>query len=567
MTARADTSAAACRNAAGAAFSQGQVAQGVSLLRDGIARWPDDAAFQNSAGNLLMKAGDPAAALAAFGRAVMLVPASLEYALNEAIAANAAGKPRRALEGLARHEAAGRSSAPYCSTRALAARSIGDKTQAALWYDRALALDPKRPKALHGRARVALERGESDALARFDAALAVNSGDADLWLGRAQALDEAGRPHEARDLMRQIVAQAPHWLEGLRFLAQLRLAAGESDYADHYAGACARVPQDPNLPTAYAGLLAANRDNAAAADVAAEAARRFDNTDHFAMLEAVYAGAAGETARAAALLKRLDMTAPDRALHLARHHLRTGDPTQAETILAPLTESKTDQVEAWALRGLVWRLLDDPRAAWLHEQDGLVRQMPLYDADEVLPAAIAKLHALHDRAAFPLGQSLRGGTQTRGLLFDRTAPEFAALRAAILATIEDYRAALPAADPTHPLLRHRDAPLDLAGSWSVRLSGGSDHHAAHIHPQGLLSSALYCERPDATRDSEKREGWLELGRPPPDLDLALEPVTAFPPTPGTLALFPSTLYHGTRPFADGGRLTVAFDVVRRHNAA
>ncbi|MGB3753800.1 MAG: putative 2OG-Fe(II) oxygenase [Parerythrobacter sp.] len=567
MTVRADSSPAACRNAAVAALNKAQVAHAARLLRDGMARWPDDATFQNSAGNLLLKAGDPAGATLAFGRAAGLVPASLEYALNEAIAANAAGEPHRALEVLARHEAAGQTSAPYCSTRALAARSIGDKTQAALWYDRALALDPKRPKALHGRARVALERGEDDALARFDAALAVNSGDGDLWLGRAQALDEAGCPQEARDLMQQIVAQAPHWLEGLRFLAQLRLAAGETDYADHYADACARVPQDPNLPTAYAGLLAANRDNAAAADVAAQAARRFGDTDHFTMLEAVYAGGAGETARAAALLERLDMTAPDRALHLARHYLRTGDPEHAETILAPLTEGETDQVEAWALRGLVWRLLDNPRAAWLHEQDGLVRQMPLHDASSVLPPAIARLHALHDRAAFPLGQSLRGGTQTRGLLFDRTEPEFMALRAAILATIEEYRAALPPADQAHPLLRHRDAPLGLAGSWSVRLSGGGDHHAAHIHPQGLLSSALYCERPDAARDTEKREGWLELGRPPPDLKLALEPVAAFPPTPGTLALFPSTLYHGTRPFTEGGRLTVAFDVARGHNAA
>jgi len=32
------------------------------------------------------------------------------------------------------------------------------------------------------------------------------------------------------------------------------------------------------------------------------------------------------------------------------------------------------------------------------------------------------------------------------------------------------------------------------------------------------------------------------------------------PERGKLALFPSTLYHGTRNFAEGERMTVAFDV-------
>jgi hypothetical protein len=33
------------------------------------------------------------------------------------------------------------------------------------------------------------------------------------------------------------------------------------------------------------------------------------------------------------------------------------------------------------------------------------------------------------------------------------------------------------------------------------------------------------------------------------------------PHVGRLALFPSTLFHGTRPFSAGERMTVAFDVV------
>ncbi|MDQ3144496.1 MAG: 2OG-Fe(II) oxygenase family protein [Pseudomonadota bacterium] len=41
--------------------------------------------------------------------------------------------------------------------------------------------------------------------------------------------------------------------------------------------------------------------------------------------------------------------------------------------------------------------------------------------------------------------------------------------------------------------------------------------------------------------------------------LELEPIAAIAPAPGTLVLFPSFLYHGTRPFPAGERLSVAFD--------
>ncbi|HYD23379.1 MAG TPA: putative 2OG-Fe(II) oxygenase [Croceibacterium sp.] len=34
------------------------------------------------------------------------------------------------------------------------------------------------------------------------------------------------------------------------------------------------------------------------------------------------------------------------------------------------------------------------------------------------------------------------------------------------------------------------------------------------------------------------------------------------PRPGRLVLFPSAMWHGTRPFPAGERLTVAFDVAR-----
>ena len=45
-----------------------------------------------------------------------------------------------------------------------------------------------------------------------------------------------------------------------------------------------------------------------------------------------------------------------------------------------------------------------------------------------------------------------------------------------------------------------------------------------------------------------------------ELGLDLPPIRLIEPKPGRLVLFPSTMWHGTVPFAAGERLTVAFDV-------
>ena len=187
------------------------------------------------------------------------------------------------------------------------------------------------------------------------------------------------------------------------------------------------------------------------------------------------------------------------------------------------------------------------------------------DAD-LLERARTRLWSLHDAAGMPLAQSLRGGSQTRGVLFHRPEPVLLELQQAILSTLQSYRNDLPKCDPKHPLLHARDTAWQLAGSWSVRLGSGGDRHAAHIHPAGLISSALYLSLPTAVEGAQ-REGWLEIGRPPADLGLELEPLVTIQPKQGHMALFPSTLYHGTTPFgagqSKGERLTVAFDVITK----
>jgi hypothetical protein len=52
-----------------------------------------------------------------------------------------------------------------------------------------------------------------------------------------------------------------------------------------------------------------------------------------------------------------------------------------------------------------------------------------------------------------------------------------------------------------------------------------------------------------------------LGEPHPELGVALPPLAVIAPKAGSVALFPAFLWHATRPFPAGERLSVAFDVV------
>ncbi|MEM1195866.1 MAG: tetratricopeptide repeat protein [Pseudomonadota bacterium] len=473
---------------------------------------------------------------------------------------------------------------PWLET-AIAARRNGDLAQAAQVLDRALTTASRHPIALRLRARVALERGEADALGRFDAALRAEPGNADLHLGKAQALDLAGDAKGARIVARQISEQAPGFIAALSFLSGLYLADGEADFTAPFAAAAEKAPQDPNILAGWIDALAGIERFAEAAAIAAGARACFPAEPHFALLEAMHAGAAGDWTRAEAIFEGLPTQSAPRWLAEARHRLRAGDAKPAEALVDRALERAPADIAAWALMGVIWRLSEDPRsqeqAHWLHEQAGLVQFVPLEAEPGVLERARARLEELHKTTATPLNQSVRGGSQTRGVLFQRPDPALSRLHEAIRATLETYRRKLPPADPAHPLLAQREAPWRLAGSWSVRLKGAGDHHAAHIHPAGLISSALYLALPPQTHgqgaddapSGDAQPGALELGRPPADLGLELAPIATLRPQEGYLALFPSTLYHGTlalseprsprdqRASASPARLTVAFDVI------
>ena len=434
-------------------------------------------------------------------------------------------------------------------------RDIGDAAASAAALDRALALNPADPTALAVRARIALERAEADALDLYAAALAASPGDPRLLLEQAEARVERGDSSAIADLARA-TERHPDWAEGQLALARMRWESlADERFDEGVRRLLAQQPRRLDLWTGLIDLLSSLDRFGPAAEAAHDARRALGDRAELMLREAVNAGRAGDVSRAERLLARLPADDPAVLVERARHSLRTGALDRARDLVDAALANPPSSISAWAVAELTWRSLNDPRSAWLSGQDGLITTVELGLDGETLGRITELLRSLHATGVQAAGQSVRDGTQTRWRLFDRPEPELALLKQAVEAAIANYVAGLPPADEGHPLLRHRDAALTITGSWSVRLTG-SGRHVSHIHPLGLIGSACYFVVPGGSG------GKLELGRPPADLQLDLQPLQVIQPRPGLLALFPSYIHHGTTPFPAGERMSVAFDVAR-----
>ncbi|HVI04829.1 MAG TPA: putative 2OG-Fe(II) oxygenase, partial [Sphingomicrobium sp.] len=242
-----------------------------------------------------------------------------------------------------------------------------------------------------------------------------------------------------------------------------------------------------------------------------------------------------------------------------RHLLRLGAIDEALPIIDRELASPRAP-EAWPYASIAWRLIGDDRHKWLEGDPGLVQ---IFDLENDLPKLDElgdTLRRLHVAKGEYVDQSVRGGTQTDGPLLCRIDPLIRKTRAAIVGSVTDYLARLAPIDALHPLLGpRRDRRIRFSGSWSVKLRGGG-RHSNHVHTQGWISSALYISLPKRDPNEIKEAGWFTIGEPQDELGINLPPQRKIEPAAGHLVLFPSWMWHGTIPFAQGERLTIAFDV-------
>jgi len=435
-------------------------------------------------------------------------------------------------------------------------RKLERHDQALRSLERAVQLAPTASNPAHAFARTLNEAG-LPSIEAFARALRLAPGTPEMILGLTGALVSEHRIDEAIAGLERSLSFTPHWTVGHATLSKLRWMQGERHgFTRSYDEVLARMPGNFELRREQIVALvhAEHWDDALKAIAAGRAA--VDAPDFFDANEATIYSEIGELQRADALFDRL-AELPDSTVQLrrVRHYLRSGRPAEAGATMDPWLAG--DQAFLfYPYASIAWRMTDDPRREWLEGDSRLVGVYDIADRLPPLDQLADKLRRLHTVRSEPLEQSLRGGTQTDGNLFLHVDPIIIQLREAIRSVVAEHVAQLPPRDERHPLLGpKRDGPIRFSGSWSVRLSGGG-YHANHVHPAGWISSALYVVLPPDLGEDDA--GFLTLGEP--QLNVPLGPTRMVEPKPGRLALFPSWMWHGTRPFGAGERMTVAFDV-------
>ncbi|WP_126173257.1 putative 2OG-Fe(II) oxygenase [Altericroceibacterium xinjiangense] len=481
--------------------------------------------------------------------------AALHAAAKEAVVHGAYEAVRDRLRPLL--SAVHRGDAGLWQLYALALRGLGESAEAAQAFRRAADLNPGDPLLTHSLARTTLEAGD-EAVALFDVAIARAPADASVRLGRAAAQLASGAGENARADLAALLLQTPGWLAGHAAYANLTamIAPGEDPLATIDA-AVARFPADRSLIDDAIALAMRAEDYTGALMRIARARERFGPDAALAAREAACLAETGSAAEALRVFGTVPVQSAGDVIWRVRTLLRVARPDEAAALLERRWPDGDRAL--WPYRALVWRLTADPRWHWLEGDERLIRT---YDIAGELgdPEELADcLRALHCNAGQQLDQSVRGGSQTDGNLLVRAEPPLRRLRTALLHAVGEYVAQLPPPVDGHPTLIADRGPLRIAGSWSVRLTDAG-LHVDHVHSHGWLSSAFYVALPEPDKDRDTPQaGWLAFGE---NRDLApdLPAFRLIEPRAGTLALFPSITWHGTRAFAQGERMTVAFDI-------
>jgi Flp pilus assembly protein TadD len=485
--------------------------------------------------------------------------ASDDEIFRRATAAWEAGKAEGALPEI---ERALRTSRDYrlWHIHGLILRQLERREEALPSLKRAVELNPNALKPAQAYAQTLYEAGLPSVDA-FGHALRLAPGDPEIVAGLAAAFVGAGDIDTAISGLEKIVGRSPLWIEGHTLLSRLRWMEGERDgFTRSFEEARRQYPQAAELWREQMTALMHAEQWEETLRVIADGRALLGDLPIFAAHEAVVHAERGQTEIADRLLAPFASSEdPPLQVRRVRHYLRSGRPELAGQIIEDWLQ-RPEAFMFYPYASIAWRLTDVPRWEWLEADESFVG---IYDIADQLPPldTLAKtLRQLHKASGQPLEQSLRGGTQTDGDIFMRIDPVMVQLREAIRATVARHVSKFPAPDERHPLLGVKHGPIKFSGSWSVWLRKAG-FHANHVHPLGWISSALYVALPPDLGVGDA--GYLTLGEPRSScFELDMPPFRTIEPKPGRLVLFPSYMWHGTRPFGEGERLTVAFDVAR-----
>ncbi|MEZ5893216.1 MAG: tetratricopeptide repeat protein [Parvularculaceae bacterium] len=548
----------------------GRIDEAAACYEAAAARHPQKQAVYANYGNALLAAGRFQAAAVAYDRATLHDPRFVRGWIGKAAALKASGDlggAEAALRAALNIEPANIAALNDLGA-VLSRRGEARKAEAMDAFNRTLALQPRFAASLINRGSLLREqRNFAQALADHRLAVECAPANADTHYQLANTLRLAGDFEEAKRAYAAALSRATHRADihkdYARFLWELGDAKGFLDPLKIAAASAPRAELYELLAElAYtAGLLSVSEEAARAA-----IARDENSSAAWRMLAKLKVQArdlsdAETQARRALAVGENNFD----AMHcLAEVLLLRGKFAEATALLAG--EAPLEHLQRHiGMRALAMRAAGDPAYRRFYDYDRFTAQLWVeppagYATVAAFNAALAEaIGELHRQQTQPIDQTLFGGTQSLGRLWDEPAPVFQSLKAMLLAAAARYVEALPD-DPGHPFLARKSTDLECRGAWSVILRSGGGH-VDHIHPEGWISASYYVQVPEEVSASGvRKEGFLRLGASGV-AGFDLEPERWFKPAAGTVVFFPSYMWHGVEPFrSETRRITAPFDL-------
>lgn len=440
-------------------------------------------------------------------------------------------------------------------------------------YKSAIALNPRYINAIHNLG-LAYKMSEKldEALQCFDQARQINPNFSEIDYNAANTHFEKGQYQLAEKHYWSALNKNPSAIDVHTTLNEFYWQTGRKDAFGHsFKLALESMPDNLDMHYAYVDALLTS-SNLKLAETALERAFKFERTPNLLKARAILSSRQNDNQAAigffeASLEKQFDI---DVALDLISVLIVEYEYDKAlalikrAEVIAPLHQLLI------AYKATLWRLTGDDRYEWLIDYQKFVApyQIPAPNGYASLSSFMEELEhvllSMHKLVHEPLKQTLKNGTQTPGRLLYKPHPVIQSLKASLTEVVQEHIASLPT-DTKHPLLSRKSNNFQFAGSWSVKLKP-EGFHVNHVHPAGWLSSAFYVNVPDFSKVAQKNKlaGSIKFGESSLLLGEREKIERIIEPRAGTLALFPSYVWHGTIPFSGGEddyRLTSPFDVI------
>ena len=543
----------------------------INLIKRAIKMRPGHAPSFNTLGAALRAKGDLPGARTAFERAAALQPDLFDVAFNLGLVLDAQGEFAKALIWLRR-------AVTLAPERAEAHEALGNVLVQAGGFKEGLAALLQAERLRPGAASTAFSLGVAcealddlpRALTAFTQAKQRAPDVAMPWAAIGNVQRKLGDFPQAIAALRRAIELAPDQVSWHEALHEMIWQGGGGVNTESYPYAIQRLPQDVALRKSFAALLNRTRahDEAEQQARTAIALAPDDAEAHGILAQSLFHQK--RHAEAVESFDRAAKRAPRDRVVLGRYAeglVAFGDFAKAHDVLSTALQIAPYDQENLARMTIVLRMLGEERAyRSIADYDALAKVIAVkapegYRDIAAFHAELAPyLRAKHLAKQYPTDQTLRGGTQTLGSLFEDQHPLIQGLRQSLYDAVKGFVAELPD-DKAHPFLARRGSHFAFSGAWSVRLACGG-FHTNHIHPSGWISSAYYVTLPPEVSNQESRQGWFKMGETNPETSPELPVERWVQPEEGKLVLFPSYVWHGTQAFDEGDqRLTVAFDVI------